>query len=67
VHLARAVDEADRTVGIVFQYTVPQATRCGGVGTPSQSTPARGAALFDAVVDALADLLANARAERDPL
>ena len=67
VRLDRAVDEPDRTVGLVFQYTVPQATSSGVVGMPSQSTPERGAALFDAVVDALADLLARARAEEDPL
>ena len=67
VRLDRAVDEPDRTVGLVFQYTVPQATRSGVVGTPSQSTPERGEALFDAVVEALADLLARARAERPPL
>ena len=67
VHLDRAVDEPDRTVGLVFQYTVPQATRSGVVGTPSASTPERGAELFAAVVDALAQLLEQARAEQDPL
>jgi creatinine amidohydrolase len=67
VHLERAVDEPDRTVGLVFQYTVPQATRSGVVGAPTGSTPERGAALFDAVVDALASLLEQARAERSPL
>jgi creatinine amidohydrolase/Fe(II)-dependent formamide hydrolase-like protein len=65
--MERAVDEPDRTVGLVWQYTVPQATRSGVVGTPSRSTPERGAALFAAVVDALAELLTKARDEEVPL
>src|SRR5439155_24477369 len=57
VHLERAVDEPDRSVGVVFQYTVPQVTRSGVVGEPTRSTPERGAELFGAVVDALTRLL----------
>jgi creatinine amidohydrolase len=67
VRLERAVDEPDRTVGLVFQYTVPQATGSGVVGAPTLATAERGAALFEAVVEALASLLERARAERDPL
>jgi creatinine amidohydrolase len=63
----RAVDEPDRTVGLVFQYSVPLTTVSGVVGSPSRATAERGAALFDAVVDALVALLEQARAERDPL
>ena len=67
VKLERAVDEPDRTVGLVFQYAVPQTTASGVVGAPTRSTPERGADLFEAVVDALATLLEQAGAERDPL
>jgi len=63
----RAVDEPDRTVGLVFQYPVPLTTVSGVVGSPTRATAERGAALFDAVVDALVALLEQARAERDPL
>ena len=62
-----AVDEPDRTVGLVFQYPVPLTTVSGVVGSPTRATAERGAALFDAVVDALVALLEQARAERDPL
>ena len=63
----RAVDEPDRTVGLVFQYPVPLTTVSGVVGSPTRATAERGAALFDAVVEALVALLEQARAERDPL
>jgi creatinine amidohydrolase len=62
-----AVDEPDRTVGLVFQYPVPLTTVSGVVGSPTRATAARGAALFDAAVEALVALLEQARAERDPL
>jgi len=67
VRLDRAVDEPDRTVGLVFQYSVPLTTESGVVGSPTRATAERGAALFDDVVEALVALLAQARAERDPL
>jgi creatinine amidohydrolase len=67
VRLDRAVDEPDRTVGLVFQYAMPQTTASGVVGAPTQSTPEQGAELFEAVVEALVALLQQARAERDPL
>jgi creatinine amidohydrolase/Fe(II)-dependent formamide hydrolase-like protein len=67
VRLDRAVDEPDRTVGLVFQYAMPQTTASGVVGTPTEATPQRGAELFEAVVEALVGLLEQARAERDPL
>ena len=46
---------------------MPQTTTSGVVGTPTKSTPERGAELFEAVVEALVRLLEQARAERDPL
>lgn len=67
VQLDRAVDEPDRTVGLVFQYAVPLTTSSGIVGSPSRATPEHGSELFGAIVDALADLLEQARAEQDPL
>jgi creatinine amidohydrolase len=62
----RAVDEPDRTVGRVLSYAMPAVTRSGVVGTPSTSSAARGADLVEQLVDALAELLKRARAERDP-
>jgi creatinine amidohydrolase len=67
VRLDRAVDEPDRTVGLVFQYPVPLTTESGVVGSPTRATAARGAKLFGLVVEALVRLLERARAERDPL
>lgn len=66
VRTERAVDEPDRTHGRVFQYTMPAVTRSGVVGAPSAATPARGAELFERLVDALTELLQRARRERDP-
>jgi creatinine amidohydrolase len=67
VHPTLAVDEPDRTVGLVFQYAMPQTTVSGVVGRPTTATATRGAELFDAIVAALVTLLERARAERDPL
>ena len=38
VHMDRAVDEEDRTVGRVMQYAMPPVTVSGVVGRPSEST-----------------------------
>jgi creatinine amidohydrolase len=65
-HLDRAVNEPDRTVGKVLQYAMPAVTRSGVVGAPSGASAERGAALFEHLVEALAALLEQARAERDP-
>ena len=62
----RAVDEPDRTVDRVLSYPMPAVTRSGVVGTPSTASAARGAELVEQLVEALADLLRRARAERDP-
>lgn len=66
VRHARAVDEPDRTVGRVLSYPMPAVTRSGVVGTPTAASPARGAELVEQLVEALADLLRQVRAERDP-
>jgi creatinine amidohydrolase len=66
-YLDRAVDEPDRSVGLVFQYAVPLTTASGVVGAPTHATAERGAALFDSVVAALTRLLEQARIEEDPL
>jgi creatinine amidohydrolase len=60
------VDEPDRTVGRVLLYPMLAVTTSGVVGAPSSASADRGAELFAALVDALAELLAAARAERDP-
>jgi creatinine amidohydrolase len=62
----RAVDEPDRTIGRALQYPMPTVTRSGVVGSPSTATAASGAELLEALVDALAALLAKVRDERDP-
>jgi creatinine amidohydrolase len=66
VRSERAVDEPDRTVGLVLSYAMPAVTASGVVGEPSTASAARGAELVDQLVEALADLLTRARAERDP-
>ena len=66
VRSERAVDEPDRTVGLVLSYAMPAVTRSGVVGEPSTASAARGAELVGQLVDALAELLRHARAERDP-
>jgi len=66
VRLERAVDEPDRTVDRVLSYPMPAVTRSGVVGTPSTASAERGAELVEQLVGALAELLRQARAERDP-
>jgi creatinine amidohydrolase len=62
----RAIDEPDRTIGRVLSYAMPLVTRSGVVGTPTTASAARGADLVEQLVTALAALLEQARAERDP-
>jgi creatinine amidohydrolase len=62
----RIVDEPDRTGGRVLSYSMPAVTRSGVVGKPSGASAERGAELIGRLVDALAELLTQARAERDP-
>ncbi|GAS97480.1 creatininase [Mycolicibacterium canariasense] len=67
VHLDRAVDEVDRTVGRVLTYAMPDVTVSGVVGRPTEASAPSGEALFTAIVDGIADLLIRARAETEPL
>jgi creatinine amidohydrolase len=66
VRPGQAVDEPDRTVGRVLSYPMPAVTSSGVVGAPTTASAERGAALVEQLVDALAELLRRARAERDP-
>jgi len=66
VRADRVVDEPDRTVGRILSYAMPVVTSSGVVGMPSTASAERGAALIEQLVEALADLLTRARAERDP-
>lgn len=45
---------------------MPAVTRSGVVGAPSIASATRGAELVEQLVEALAELLTRARAERDP-
>jgi creatinine amidohydrolase len=67
VHRERAVDEEDRTIGRVLQYAMPQVTVSGVVGRPTTASAESGERLLRIVVDGLVGLLAQARAETDPL
>ena len=67
VHLERAVDEEDLTIGRVLQYPMPQVTVSGVVGRPTSATVASGERLFGIVVDGLVELLEQARRETDPI
>ena len=67
VRRPRTVDEPDRTVGRVLSYPMPAVTRSGVVGAPTTASPARGAELIEQLIEALAELLKQARAERDPV
>jgi len=67
VHSDRAVDEADRSVGRVLTYPMPEVTLSGVVGRPTEASAVTGKALFGDIVEAITDLLIRARAETDPL
>src|SRR5262249_17407325 len=66
VQTDRAVDEPDRTVGLILSYPMPAVTESGVVGKPSTSSAERGAELLGELVEAMAALLTRARAERGP-
>jgi creatinine amidohydrolase len=66
VRTERIVDEPDRTIGRALSYAMPAVTKSGVVGKPSGASAARGAELVEQLVDALAELLTQARAERAP-
>lgn len=67
VYTERAIDEADRTVGRVLTYAMPDVTVSGVVGRPTSASAASGEALFTHIADAITDLLVRARAETEPL
>lgn len=67
VHSERAVDEADRTIGRVLTYGMPDVTNSGVVGRPSTASVAAGKQLFGDIVDGVVELLGRARRETNPL
>jgi creatinine amidohydrolase len=60
-------DDEDRTGDLVLSYTVAETSREGLTGAPSHASAEAGAALFDAVVEALAERFERARTEEPPL
>jgi creatinine amidohydrolase len=60
-------DDDDRTADLVLSYTVAETSREGLTGAPSRGSAEAGAALFDAVVAALAERFERARTEEPPL
>ena len=60
-------DDEDRTGDLILSYTVAETSREGLTGAPSQASAEAGAALFDAVVEALAERFERARTEEPPL
>lgn len=60
-------DDEDRTGDLVLSYTVAETSREGLTGAPSRASAEAGAALFAAVVDALAERFERARTEEPPL
>jgi creatinine amidohydrolase len=60
-------DDEDRTGDLVLSYTVAETSREGLTGAPSQASAEAGAALFAAVVEAMAERFERARTEEPPL
>jgi creatinine amidohydrolase len=59
-------DDEDRTGDLVLSYTVAETSREGLTGAPSRASAEQGAALFEAVVTALAECIERARTEEPP-
>jgi creatinine amidohydrolase len=59
-------DDEDRTGELVLSYTVAETSREGLTGAPSRASADTGAALFEAVVTALAERFERARVETPP-
>jgi creatinine amidohydrolase len=59
-------DDEDRTGELVLSYTVAETSREGLTGAPSRASADKGAALFEAVVTALAERFERARVEMPP-
>ena len=62
-----ASDDADRTEGLVFRYTVPALSTNGVTGRPSEATVALGERLVALTVAALVDRVERGRTEEPPL
>ncbi len=60
-------DDPDRTPGTVFSYPVSQTSTNGVTGFPSRANATDGAALFEKMTTALAELFEKAKAETPPL
>jgi creatinine amidohydrolase len=67
VDLSAIRDDADRTPGKVFSYTVAQTSREGFTGRPSEGSAEAGKRLFKLVVTALEKRLQDARTEAVPV
>ena len=60
-------DDPDRTAGLVFNYPVSQTSLNGVTGKPSLGDPARGALMYQRMVEALTDIITRASIESPPL
>ncbi|MEM7386191.1 MAG: creatininase family protein [Verrucomicrobiota bacterium] len=60
-------NDPDRTAGKVFSYPVSQTSLNGVTGNPGQGNAEAGRALFEKMVDSLAEILKRAAAEEPPL
>ncbi len=67
VHLERAVDEPDRSVGCFFAYTVNKESVHGAVGNPTQAETKLGQQILDACITDLSVQLQKAMLEKTPL
>jgi creatinine amidohydrolase len=67
VDLSAIRDDADRTPGKVFSYTVAQTSREGLTGRPSEGSVEAGKRLFELIVTAVEQRLAIARTEAIPI
>lgn len=69
VHADRlaTADDLDRTTGLVFSHPVSRTSLNGVTGEPSKADAAEGAALFEEMTDALAEIVNQAATEEPPL
>ena len=67
VRMDRAVDEPDRSAGLLFAHPVSRESVTGTVGSPSAATPEEGRLLLEAAVADLAAQVIAALAETPPL
>jgi creatinine amidohydrolase len=67
VRIDQAIDDPDRTAGLVLSYSVAETSETGTTGAPTFSSAEQGSELFELVVDALVQRVEAARRERAPL